>query len=371
MKNKKIKKGKNMQILNVNLGENSYDIVIGTNFYNEFSEYIKNIYRGKKLFVITDSNVNRIYQEKYSEMFKNFDYTIYVLEAGEENKHIGVMQGIYSAMVKAEIKRSDMVVAFGGGVVGDIAGFAAASYLRGVSFIQIPTTIIAQVDSSVGGKVGVDLPEGKNLVGAFYQPKLVLIDSCFLNTLSDRYFYDGFAEIVKYGCIYDRDLFEKLENIVNSSEIAKSNKKELREHLMKYINGIIYRSCEIKKEVVEKDEKESNLRMILNFGHTIGHAIEQYTNYKKYSHGEAISAGMVDIIKIGEKKGITEKGCSEKVELLLKILNLPTNIEYDKLKITEIMKRDKKSIDGGINFIFLKNIGNVEIIKMNGEEIFE
>ena len=363
-----------MEILNVGLGKNSYDIMIGENFFEKFPEYIGKVYSGKKLFVITDSNVNKIYKNEYEKMFKGFDYTIYVLEAGEKNKHIGIMPGIYSAMVNAELTRKDMVVAFGGGVVGDIAGFAAASYMRGIDFIQIPTTIVSQVDSSVGGKVGVDLPEGKNLIGAFHQPKLVLIDNYFLNTLTNRYFYDGFAEIVKYGCIYDKNFFDRLVEIVETVGVSYNDenyKQKLREHLMRYVNGIVYRSCEIKKEVVEKDEKESNLRMILNFGHTIGHAIEQFTNYEKYSHGEAISAGMVDITKIGEKKGFTKKNEFVKIEKLLRVLNLPTEIEYPKYKISEIMKRDKKSTNDGINFVILKEIGKVEIMKIGEKEIFD
>ena len=199
-----------MEKLYVGLGKNSYDILIGENYFEKFSEYIGEVYNGKKLFVITDSNVDRIYKKEYEKMFEGFDYKVFVLQAGEKHKHIGIMPGIYSAMVNAGLTRKDIVVAFGGGVVGDIAGFAAASYMRGIGFIQIPTTIVSQVDSSVGGKVGVDLPEGKNLVGAFHQPKLVLIDNYFLNTLTDRYFYDGFAEIVKYGCIYDKNFFDRL-----------------------------------------------------------------------------------------------------------------------------------------------------------------
>ena len=363
-----------MEKLYVGLGKNSYDILIGENFFERFPEYIGEVYKGKKLFVITDSNVDRIYKNEYERMFKGFDYKIYVLEAGEKNKHIGIMPGIYSAMVNSGLTRKDMVVAFGGGVVGDIAGFAAASYMRGIGFMQIPTTIVSQVDSSVGGKVGVDLPEGKNLVGAFHQPKLVLIDNYFLNTLTDRYFYDGFAEIVKYGCIYDKKFFDRLVEIVETVEVSyddENYKQKLREHLMKYVNEFVYRSCEIKKEVVEKDEKESNLRMILNFGHTIGHAIEQFTNYEKYSHGEAISAGMVNITKIGEEKGFTKKDESVKIEKLLKALNLPTEIEYLKDKISDIMKRDKKSTSDGINFVILKEIGEVEIMKIGEKEIFE
>lgn len=363
-----------MEILNVGLGKKSYDIIIGERFYENFPEYMRKVYEGKKIFVITDSNVDAVYKNEYDKMFKGFEYTVHVLEAGEQNKHIGIMPAIYSAMVNAELNRKNAVVAFGGGVVGDIAGFAAASYMRGIDFIQIPTTIVSQVDSSVGGKVGVDLPEGKNLIGAFHQPKLVLIDNHFLNTLTDRYFYDGFAEIVKYGCIYDRAFFDRLVEIVENSGISKDSvdyKQKLRSHLMKHVNELVYRSCEIKKEVVEQDERESSLRMILNFGHTIGHAIEQYTNYEKHSHGEAISTGMADIIKIGEKKGITQKNQIKPVENLLKALNLPTDIKYPAENIKEIMRRDKKSVADGINFVFLKEIGEVEIVKMTENEVFE
>ena len=266
-------------------------------------------------------------------------------------------------MIEDGVTRDDVDVAFGGGVVGDIAGFVAATYLRGVKFIQIPTTVVSQVDSSVGGKVGVDLPAGKNLVGAFYQPKLVLIDIAFLRTLETRYFFDGFAEIVKYGCIYDKELFSKLENIVKEDH--------LRKNLMDNMEDIVYRSCEIKKEVVEKDEKESNLRMILNFGHTIGHAIEQYYNFEKHSHGEAVSIGMIDIVNIGEKLGITKKDEIIRIQKLLERLKLPITDNYPIDKITDIMKRDKKSKSDGISFIFLKEIGKVEIIKMSSEEVME
>ncbi len=353
-----------MKKLYVELGDDSYNILIGTEYITEFSSYIKEVYKGKKLFVITDSNVHSFYSNKLSEMFKGFDYSVHVIEAGEKNKTLQTVSKIYSNMVETNITRDDLVVAFGGGVVGDIAGFVAATYLRGVKFIQIPTTVVSQVDSSVGGKVGVDLPEGKNLVGAFYQPKLVLIDISFLNTLTERYFYDGFAEIVKYGCIYDKELFEKLESIAYDS-----SDEDLRNRLMKSMKEIIYRSCEIKKEVVEKDEKESNLRMILNFGHTIGHAVEQYYNFDKYSHGEAVSIGMVDIVKIGEKKSITKENENIRIEKLLKSLKLPISDQYPKGDIINIMKRDKKSSDSGISFIYLKEIGTVEIIKMTSEDV--
>ena len=352
-----------MKKLHVGLKENSYDIIIGTNFTSEFPKYISEIYKGKKLFIITDSNIEKLYASKIPTFFEGYECTIHIIEAGEKNKHLETVKDIYTSMIEDGVTRDDLVVAFGGGVVGDIAGFVAATYLRGVKFIQIPTTVVSQVDSSVGGKVGVDLPAGKNLVGAFYQPKLVLIDIAFLRTLETRYFFDGFAEIVKYGCIYDKELFSKLENIVKEDH--------LRKNLMDNMEDIVYRSCEIKKEVVEKDEKESNLRMILNFGHTIGHAIEQYYNFEKHSHGEAVSIGMIDIVNIGEKLGITKKDEIIRIQKLLERLKLPITDNYPIDKITNIMKRDKKSKSDGISFIFLKEIGKVEIIKMSSEEVME
>ena len=352
-----------MKELHVSLKENSYDIIIGTNFTSEFSEYISEIHKGKKIFIITDSNIEKLYASKIPTFFEGYEYTLHIIEAGEKNKHLETVKDIYTSMIEDGVTRDDLVVAFGGGVVGDIAGFVAATYLRGVKFIQIPTTVVSQVDSSVGGKVGVDLPAGKNLVGAFYQPKLVLIDIAFLRTLETRYFFDGFAEIVKYGCIYDKELFSKLENIVKEDH--------LRKNLMDNMEDIVYRSCEIKKEVVEKDEKESNLRMILNFGHTIGHAIEQYYNFEKHSHGEAVSIGMIDIVNIGEKLGITKKDEIIRIQKLLERLKLPITDDYPIDKITNIMKRDKKSKSDGISFIFLKEIGKVEIIKMSSEEVME
>lgn len=354
--------------LSINLGENFYEIIIGKNFFQEFSVYIKNVHKGKRIFVITDKNVDNIYGKYYDEMFDSFEYSVFVMEAGEKYKTLGTVEQIYNHMIEKNIKRNDLVVAFGGGVVGDVAGFVAATYLRGVKFVQIPTTIIAQVDSSVGGKVGVDMPQGKNMIGAFYQPKLVLIDEIFLNSLTDRHFFDGFGEIVKYGCIYDKRLFEKLENIVVEKN-EENSPYPVREKLLENIGEIIDCCCKIKGDIVQRDEKESHLRMILNFGHTIGHGIEQYTNYEKYLHGECVSIGMVEIIKRGIKLKITEEKVLERVENLLRELKLPVSMEFPLEEIVEIIKRDKKSESDGINFIFLREIGKVEILKKEIKDI--
>lgn len=348
-----------MRKLHVNLGENSYDIIFGENLRKKLPEYIKKIYKGKRLFIITDTNVEKYYRKEIETVLEEFDINFYVLEAGEKSKNLDNVSKIYKDLINASVSRDDLIVAFGGGVVGDIAGFAAATYMRGVPFIQVPTTLLSQVDSSVGGKVGVDLPEGKNLVGAFNQPKIVLIDTNVLNTLTDRYFFDGLAEVVKYGCIYDEKLFALLESLKSRSDV------------MENIEEILYRSCDIKREVVEEDEKEHGLRMILNFGHTIGHGIEQYYNYEKYTHGEAVSVGMYEILKVGEKRKETEEGSAERTKKLLEQFNLPVKAEYNREQLTDIMKRDKKNKRGEINFILIEKIGKHKVIKVKEKEVYE
>ena len=348
-----------MRKLHVNLGENSYDILFGSNLLKNLPEYIKRVYKGKKLFIITDNNVEKYYRKQMEELLKDYDFTFYILEAGEKSKTLENVSKIYKAMINAALSRDDLVVAFGGGVTGDIAGFADATNMRGVPFIQIPTTLLSQVDSSVGGKVGVDLEERKNLVGAFNQPKIVLIDSSVLKTLTDRYFFDGLAEVVKYGCIYDEELFSLLEGLKS------------REEVMEHIEDILYRSCDIKREVVEEDEKEHGLRMILNFGHTVGHGLEQYYNYEKYTHGEAVSLGMAEILETGEIEGITEKGSFERTKKLLEQFHLPVEDKYNREDVLKIMKRDKKNKKGEVNFVMIEKIGKCKIVKISEDKMYD
>ena len=348
-----------MRELHVNLGENSYDILFGSGLLKNLPEYIKRVYKGKKLFIITDNNVEKYYREQLETILKDYDFTFYILEAGEKSKTLDNVAKIYKAMINSSLSRDDLVVAFGGGVTGDIAGFAAATYMRGVPFIQVPTTLLSQVDSSVGGKVGVDLEEGKNLVGAFNQPKIVLIDTAVLKTLTDRYFFDGLAEVVKYGCIYDEKLFLLLEGLKN------------REEVMEHIEDILYRSCDIKREVVEEDEKEHGLRMILNFGHTVGHGLEQYYNYEKYTHGEAVALGMTEILETGEREGITENGCLERTKRLLMQFNLPVEDKYNREDVIQIMKRDKKNKKGEVNFVMIEKIGKYKIVKVEENKMYD
>jgi 3-dehydroquinate synthase len=246
----------------------------------------------------------------------------------------------------------------GGGVVGDMGGFVASTYLRGIPFIQIPTTLLSQVDSSIGGKVAVNLPEGKNLVGSFYHPNAVFIDTEALDTLDTRVFNDGMSEVIKYGCIKDNELFNKL---LNYKDIA-----ELKENL----EDIIFNCCYIKKLVVEADEKETGERMLLNFGHTIGHAIEKYFNYKEYTHGEAVAIGMNLISALAEKDGLTEAGTNEVIKKILIKYCLPLEVKnLDTNKIIDTIKLDKKNIEKDLNIILLNRIGDSYIHKLDNSNL--
>ena len=246
-----------------------------------------------------------------------------------------------------------MVVALGGGVCGDMAGFAAAAYLRGIDFVQIPTTLLAQVDSSVGGKTAVDLPQGKNLCGAFHQPSLVLIDALALETLPEHYFSDGMGEVIKYGCIKSASLFERLQ----------------RENAKDFIEDLIFECVDIKRQVVENDEKEHGERALLNFGHTCGHAIEKLWGFKTVSHGEAVGIGMAMIAQAGEEAGITEKGTCEKICSLLKKYNLKTEDTHSINEIIFAMNADKKRTGTGIKLAVISKIGESYVLPVEAEKI--
>jgi 3-dehydroquinate synthase len=275
-----------------------------------------------------------------------------VVPAGETAKSLSTVQACYDKLAKHRLERKSFVIALGGGVVGDLAGFVAATYLRGIPFVQVPTTLLAQVDSSVGGKVGVNLPAGKNLVGAFYQPRLVLCDLKTLSTLPPRELRAGLAEVIKYGIIYDRDLFARLERDLN--KLLKLNPKALSE--------IIARCCEIKAEVVSQDETESGLRAILNFGHTIGHGLEAISQYGKYLHGEAISIGQVAAAELSAALSGLPQLDVERISDLFRRSNLPTSVELNQREMKQLfaaMRLDKKVSDGEIKFVLAKRIGEV------------
>ncbi len=342
-----------MKTLRVNLIGREYDILIEKNLLAKTGELLRERFSPNKILVVTDDTVNALYGVKLIDSLRTqgFDTKLVSLPAGEETKSQTALSVLYSAAFAFSITRKDMIIALGGGVIGDLTGFLAATLLRGVPFVQIPTTLLAQVDSSVGGKVAINVPEGKNLVGAFYQPKLVIIDPEVLTTLSDRIFYDGLAEVIKYGLIADKDLFEKL----------MSCKK--RKELMQAIDDIIYTCCNIKRAVVEDDEHDTGRRMILNFGHTLGHVVEKEYQYKTYTHGQAVAFGMVAISKIGEAMGITPLGISKQIQKIVSKFDLPEQIPLaGGMKNT--LALDKKNEGEDINIVLLTEIGKAKVHKM-------
>lgn len=333
--------------LYVNLGKNSYPIYIENNILKEAGKYIPEVFTGKKIMVVSDDNVYPLYGKKLETALSvQFEYHSLVLPHGEATKSFESLPEIYSALLKARLSRSDLVIALGGGVIGDLAGFAAASYLRGIRFVQVPTSLLAQVDSSVGGKVAVDLPQGKNLVGAFYQPVLVLIDPLVLNTLPERFINDGMGEVIKYGCIKDKELFASLE--------AHHSFEDLKEELP----SIIHRCVDIKRMVVEEDQFDTGERMLLNFGHTLAHSIEQYYHYERESHGEAVSVGMYQITKLAEGKGLTPSGQAERIRQVLTTYGLPYECGLSMNDLLEAVTLDKKNLDGKLNVVLLHEIGD-------------
>lgn len=339
--------------LHVNLAENSYDIQIQAGLLDDIAAPLSRVYRGEKVFVITDKNVDAHYGEKVMASLTKAGYTAekLVLEPGEATKAFSTMPDVYTAMANAKLTRKDLVLTLGGGVVGDLGGFAAATYLRGLPFVQVPTSLLAQVDSSVGGKVGVDLPQGKNLVGAFYQPKAVFIDPNSLQTLSDRFFKDGMAEVIKYGCIANETFFSELEVLAT------------RSRAMEVMPHIIATCVDIKRQMVEQDERDMGLRMLLNFGHTIGHAVEKCHNFADYTHGEAVAIGMVEMTKRTERHGITQAGTAARIERLLTRFGLPVCDEQaDFTRIAEAVTMDKKNLGKTLKIVALSQLGKAMLV---------
>lgn len=332
--------------LTVNLGENSYPIFIENGIIKKSGEHISQIFSGQKIMIVSDDNVFPLYGQQVMNSLKDYECHSLVLPHGEPTKNFQSLPKIYTAMLDAKLTRSDLVIALGGGVIGDLAGFAAASYLRGIKLVQIPTSLLAQVDSSVGGKVAVDLPQGKNLVGAFYQPKMVLIDPDVLNTLPEHFIKDGMGEVIKYGCIKDGSLFDRL--------CAHSSFEDLKPELPE----IIARCVDIKRIVVEADQFDTGERMLLNFGHTLAHTIEQYYNYERESHGEAVGIGMYQITLMAEEKGLTGSGCADQIKKALDIYGLPSSCGLPVTDLTKAITLDKKNLNGKLNVVLLKELGS-------------
>jgi len=344
----------------VRLREKQYSIYIEKGLLDEIGSQLKRSFDVQKIAVITDQYVDRFYGERFLNSLKKAAFTPFkiVIPPGEKSKNFSMLINIYEKLLQAGITRSDLIITLGGGVVGDLGGFAAATYLRGVPYIQVPTTLLAQIDSSIGGKVAVDLDMGKNLVGSFYHPEVVFIDPELLKTLDKRFLHDGVAEAIKYGCIRDKELFDSLYHYRNDDE------------LLDHMDYIISTCCRIKKDVVEKDEKDKGERMVLNFGHTLGHAIEKYFNYQKYTHGEAVAIGMYWITVNSERLGLSKPGTSESIKSLLEKYDLPYEIDIsDPAAIFENVILDKKNLRGHLNLIVLEEIGKAQIYKSSPEFI--
>lgn len=349
-----------MRVINSRLSNVSYDIHVQKGMFNTIGSQIAAWYKGDVITVVTDSNVDQFYGSTMETVLTSVGYKIHkvVITPGEQSKSMINLNYVYNKLAESEINRGNLIIAFGGGVVGDLTGFAAATYMRGIPFIHVPTTLISQLDSSLGGKTAINLKIGKNLAGCFYHPKAVYIDPDFLETLPQRVYIDGLAEAVKYGAINDAGLFNEMQS-ANSLEAIKGN-----------IEDIIYRCCSIKNIFVQKDEMDRGERHMLNFGHTIGHAIERYYDYQKYTHGEAVAIGMLQITKRSEELKLTERGSFDTLRRLLEICKLPTDMpQIDASNFISIIAHDKKSYENHIKLILLRSIGNSYIHQIPKEDL--
>jgi 3-dehydroquinate synthase len=356
-----------MPIISVNLPQNSYKIAIAPGSLSQLGSQMQGLNLGKKVLVVSNPEIFNYYGDTCLKSLEaaGFETCSHLIPAGEQYKNLQSIEKLYDTAFNHHLERSSTFVALGGGVIGDMTGFAAATWLRGVNFVQVPTSLLAIVDASVGGKTGVNHPQGKNLIGAFYQPKLVAIDPLLLKTLPEREFRAGMAEVIKYGVIWDEDLFSKLEQ-----EERLDRLEYIRDELLEII---ITRSCQAKADVVGQDEKEAGLRAILNYGHTIGHAVESLTNYQQFVHGEAVAIGMVAAGKIATQMGLWTEAESQRQDVLITKTGLPTAIpeELSMDDILESIKSDKKVKAGKTRFILPTTIGKVIISDRVTAEIIQ
>lgn len=337
-----------MKQLTVRLPGREYNILIQRGILDDAGARVKAACpKAVRLFVVTDSTVGPLYQDRVRKSLTEagFRTVFHTVPTGEASKSPRELARLWESMMDFGLTRTDAVAALGGGVVGDLAGFAAATILRGVDFVQIPTTLLAQVDSSVGGKVAVDLEHGKNLAGAFWQPRLVLMDPQVLGTLGDRTFADGMAEVIKYGCILDAEFYTFLEQRPSRGEI------------MADIEHVLYTCCDLKRGVVTQDERDTGLRMLLNFGHTLGHAYELAGRYETWTHGQAVAAGMVKAAQLGTALGITPAGTAERIGALLGCFGLPLSIPCAHRDYAAAVGLDKKGAGDCISLILLERLG--------------
>ena len=339
-----------MRKLTVNLKDHSYDIIIENNLLENINTYVKNVYKNKKIFIITDDKVAPLYLDKVlNSLKKDFLVDYVIIKNGEASKNLETYAYVCEKLIEKGVKRQEALIALGGGVIGDLTGFVAASLYRGIPYIGVPTSLLADMDSSIGGKTGIDFAGRKNILGAFKQPLAVLIDPKTFESLDKREFNNGMGELIKHGAIGNKKLLELLKEHPDIDE------------------NIIYESLSVKKEVVEKDEFDLGDRMKLNFGHTFGHAIELKYGYK---HGEAVAIGMLMALKMGIDLKITNPNCYQTIYDILKLYDLPLD-EYDYHDYLKDILYDKKNIAGTVNFIFLTEIGNCVIYKISESEVLK
>ncbi|MDD2898122.1 MAG: 3-dehydroquinate synthase [Desulfuromonadaceae bacterium] len=351
-----------MNVLTVNLGDSSYNIIVERGALASLGQQCRDAGLKGTAAVISNPTVSGLYGAAVVSSLASAGYSVVQIEMpdGEEYKNSTTLNKIYDDLLDAGVDRSSFVVALGGGVVGDVAGYAAATWLRGIPFVQVPTTLLAQVDSSVGGKTGIDHPKGKNLIGAFYQPRLVLIDVDTLTTLDRRHFRAGIAEVIKYGVAIDHAFFDFIE--ASTAAIMAMDPDVLIK--------IILQSCQLKAQVVELDEKESGLRAILNYGHTLGHAFESLSGYCGLVHGEAVAIGMVLAARVSVAKGLCTQEEYSRIRSLIVQFGLPVTVpQFNRQELLSVVAADKKSKGGTITFICNSGIGMYAMVHHTPEEL--
>lgn len=342
-----------MQTILAKSAQGEYPILIEPGLLNSIGDMASKAWLGNKAMIVTDSNVAPLYLESCCASLAQAGIEAHteVVPCGEQSKNLVTLSQLYTAFHAAGLSRTDGVIALGGGMIGDLTGFAAATYLRGLPLMQVPTTLLAQVDAAIGGKTAIDMPFGKNMVGAFYPPRVVVIDSTTLTTLAPLHLAAGMAEVIKYGCILDAELFASIENASIEQQ------------------AIIQRCAHIKAAIVAQDEQDTGQRMLLNFGHTIGHAIEKATGFDRYTHGEAVAIGMVAAVRIGEALGITSTKVQERLIRVLNMWELPTELPLPPAEILSALSADKKQLGGKIHFVLVSAIGRALLYPITIKEL--
>jgi 3-dehydroquinate synthase len=340
----------------VDLGPRSYSILVGAGALATVGAELAKLRVGRKVVLVSDAAITRLHAEPVVRSLSQagFDITLVAVPDGEQAKRLEIATDLWDRILNAGGDRTSTVVALGGGAVGDVAGFAAATYMRGMNLVQLPTTLLAQVDASIGGKTAIDHPRGKNLIGAFHQPRIVIVDPATLATLPEREFRSGLAEVIKHGIVLDAAYFADLEASIPA----------LLHRDLATLERVVAGSCRLKARVVERDEQEAELRWVLNYGHTVGHALEAATGFHRWAHGEAVSLGIAAEARVAERLGIGSRATTERQVRLLSAVGLPVNgLQVDPATVIEAMSRDKKSRDGRIPFVLAPEIGSFRIVR--------